>query len=281
MPGSPRRGSACARAVGTCAGREPAGKLRFGRIPGTVVRSRRSRSRRGRVFMRNVGLRTAALVVVVGAVVVGALVFGRADTSSSSKRTVAQTRMAHAALREREQGEADGADAEAYSDRAYPDTEITLPEVQGAITADAKVKKKGPKAYSTWESLGPDTLNVDRLGTQSFIKATQWSGRVTALTVGPKCKAESCELYVGAAGGGVWRSHDALSKKPHWEQISAGIPTNAIGSIAVDPNDPTGKTVYVGTGEGNGSGDSEAGLGPSKNTHAGQKRRPLPGALAP
>ena len=47
------------------------------------------------------------------------------------------------------------------------------------------------------------------------------------------------------------------------------IPTNAIGSIAVDPNDPTGKTIYVGTGEANASGDSEAGLGLYKSTDEG------------
>ena len=99
---------------------------------------------------------------------------------------------------------------------------------------------------SKWDFIGPDTLDVDRLGTQSFIKPTQWSGRVTALTVDPKCKPQECTLYVGAAGGGVWRTKNALAQKPAWKQISDGIPTNAIGSIAVDPNDPTGKTVYVG-----------------------------------
>src|SRR5215218_9658159 len=50
--------------------------------------------------------------------------------------------------------------------------------------------------------------------------------RVTALTVDPKCKAESCTLYVAAAGGGVWRSKNALAPNPSWKQISAGIPTN-------------------------------------------------------
>ena len=75
-----------------------------------------------------------------------------------------------------------------------------------------------------WDFLGPETLDVDRLGTQSFIKPTQWSGRVTALAVDPKCKPQECTLYVGAAGGGVWRSKNALAPKPDVEADLGGDP---------------------------------------------------------
>src|SRR5262249_24168625 len=167
-----------------------------------------------------------------------------------------------------------------YSDRAYPAESISMDEIQGAIQANAKLQKKGSKNKDSWESLGPDTLNVDRLGTQSFIKPTQGSGRITAVTVGAKCSAAGCPLYIGAAGGGVWRTRDALKNNLKWEQISAGIPTNAIGSIAVDPNDPSGKPLCVGTGEANGSGDSEAGLGLYKSTDEGQTWTLVPGSFA-
>ena len=103
---------------------------------------------------------------------------------------------------------------------------------------------------------------------------------MTALAVDPKCKPQECTLYVGAAGGGVWRSKNALAPNPSWKQISDGIPTNAIGSIAVDPNDPTGKTIYVGTGEANASGDSEAGVGLYKTTDDGAHWSLVPGAFA-
>jgi hypothetical protein len=190
--------------------------------------------------------------------------------------------MGHALLRERGQGEGqgDGVDAEAYGDRAYPASEITIDQIQGAIAANDKLAKKSAKLNSKWDFLGPETLNVDRLGTQSFIKPTQWSGRVTALTVDPKCKTQECTLYVGAAGGGLWRSKNALAPTPSWKQISDGIPTNAIGSIAVDPNDATGKTIYVGTGEANGSGDSEAGLGLYKTTDDGSHWSLVQGSFA-
>ncbi len=155
-----------------------------------------------------------------------------------------------------------------------------MDEIQGALAANDAATARGAKLGSKWDFIGPDTLDVDRLGTQSFIKPTQWSGRVTALAVDPKCKPQECTLYLGAAGGGLWRTKNALAQNPSWKQISDGIPTNAIGSIAVDPNDATGKTVYVGTGEGNASGDSEAGLGLYKTTDDGAHWARVDGSFA-
>src|SRR5207302_5313008 len=112
-----------------------------------------------------------------------------------------------------------------------------------------------------WEEIGPTTLNVDSLGTQTFGPTTQWSGRITALAVGHPCTAGKCRLYVAAAGGGIWTTGDALARHPDWTPIDNGLDSNAIGTIVIDPSDPTGSTLYVGTGEPNGSGDSEAGVG--------------------
>jgi hypothetical protein len=225
-----------------------------------------------------------AAVLVVGAALAALPLFLKLSTHRSHASASSVARLSHAALRERAQGEeAGGADAEAYADRAYPASDISLAEIQGAIAANATVKTHGPRSGVSpkWDALGPSTLNVDRLGTQSFIKPTQWSGRVTALTIAPNCTATTgCTLYVGAAGGGVWRTTNALAPKPNWKQISGGIPTNAIGSIAVDPNDPTAQTLYVGTGEGNNSGDSEAGLGLYKSTDGGDNWSLVPGSFA-
>jgi photosystem II stability/assembly factor-like uncharacterized protein len=50
-------------------------------------------------------------------------------------------------------------------------------------------------------------------------------------------------VYVGAAGGGVWKSTDAgLTFKPVFDDYN-----QSIGAIAIDPKDP--KKVWVGTGE--------------------------------
>ena len=225
--------------------------------------------------------RTAAVLVLAGTITLLSVLLARASTPESSLGKASVTRTAHAALLEREPGEAlGGADAEAYADDAYPASQITINEIQGAIKANAAVSALAPKLSSKWDFIGPETLDVDRLGTQSFIKPTQWSGRVTALAVDPKCKPQECTLYVGAAGGGVWRTKNALAQNASWKQISAGIPTNAIGSIAIDPNDRTGGTVYVGTGEANSSGDSEAGLGLYKTTDDGAHWSSVAGSFA-
>jgi hypothetical protein len=228
-------------------------------------------------------LRRLAAVLVLGAVaVLLTLAIGRATIGSqTAAKASAAGAASHASLREREQGEDEGgASAEAYADRAYPDTEVSMQEIQGAIQANAKVAKKAARLNSKWDFIGPETLDVDRLGTQSFVKPTQWSGRITALTVDPSCTSAECTLYVGAAGGGVWRTTNATAPNPAWKQISGAIPTNAIGSIAVDPNDPTHKTIYVGTGEANASGDSEAGLGLYKTTDGGAHWSLVQGSFA-
>jgi len=89
-----------------------------------------------------------------------------------------------------------------------------------------------------------------------------------------------CRLFVGAAGGGVWVTADAMASTPTWTSVNNGIPTTAIGSLLIDPTDSSGQTLYVGTGEGNGSSDSEAGLGLYKSTDAGQTWSLVPGSLA-
>ena len=225
-----------------------------------------------------VSRRTAAVLAIAALAVATAALLARGSTNTSGAPS------AHgpnhlAALEGGGRGEeSGGAAGEAYRDRAFPADSISIDEIQGAIAANNAATSRGGGISPKWDFLGPDTLDVDRLGTQSFIKPTQWSGRVTALTVDPKCKPQECTLYVGAAGGGVWRSKNALAPTPAWQQISDGIPTNAIGSITVDPNDPTGKTIYVGTGEANASGDSEAGLGLYRTTDDGAHWSLVPGS---
>ena len=226
--------------------------------------------------------RLTTVVAVLGVAAMTAAVLASVTTSKPSKTTFKLPRLA--ALHEGGQtGSSDAAEAaaEAYSDRAYPAEGISIDQIQAAISADNRAENRDvADSTTTWDFLGPNTLNVDRLGTQSFIKPTQWSGRDTALAIDPKCRPTQCRIYVAAAGGGVWRSTNALGATPLWTNISGGIPTNAIGSIAVDPNDPTGKTIYVGTGEANASGDSEAGLGLYKTTDGGDTWSLVPGSFA-
>ena len=64
----------------------------------------------------------------------------------------------------------------------------------------------------------------------------------------------------------MWRTDNALSGSPRWEYLSGSIGINAVGSIVLDPNDASGQTLWIGTGEANGSGDSAAGVGVYRST---------------
>src|SRR4051812_4412963 len=113
--------------------------------------------------------RLAAVFVFAAALIAVPLVLAQIS-ASKPKADPAAAQAPHTSRLEAERGEeAGGADAEAYADRAYPDSEVSADEVQRAVKADAKLKTKLPKLGSKWESLGPDMLDVDRLGTQSFV----------------------------------------------------------------------------------------------------------------
>jgi hypothetical protein len=171
--------------------------------------------------------------------------------------------------------------AQAYADRAYPFSGIGIDQVRHAQAAATKLRAHGPKHGGAWQEVGPFTLDVQPLGTQTNGRPTQWSGRVTAVAVAPSCgKGPSCRLYVAAAGGGVWRTDDALGKNQKWIPISGDIPSTSIGSLLVDPTDASGKTIYAGTGEESGSSDSEAGIGLYKSTNGGDSWSLVPGSFA-
>jgi hypothetical protein len=93
------------------------------------------------------------------------------------------------------------------------------------------------------------------------------SGRITSVAVVPD---HPDEVYVGAAGGGVWKSVDrGKSWEPLTDNVLPDEPTGssmAIGALAVNS---TGQTVYAGTGEIVG-GDSQYGQGLLKSTDGGE-----------
>ena len=67
------------------------------------------------------------------------------------------------------------------------------------------------------------------------------SGRIIDLAVHPK---NTRIIYVGTAGGGVWKSNDAGTTFNSIFDKHA----QSIGAVTLDPNDPD-NTIYVGTGE--------------------------------
>ncbi|MGH2487940.1 MAG: WD40/YVTN/BNR-like repeat-containing protein, partial [Ktedonobacterales bacterium] len=113
-----------------------------------------------------------------------------------------------------------------------------------------------PQAPSgNWHPIGPAPINVGY---------TTYSGRVSALAVDPTTSGASTTIYLGAAGGGVWKS---VNNGVSWGPLTDGQQSLAIGAIALDPNNS--QIVYVGTGEPNQSADSYFGDGILKSTNGG------------
>ena len=168
----------------------------------------------------------------------------------------------------------------AYEDLAYPRKAVATAQLEGALEAMRRHGRGEDRRSRRWEEVGPFTLDVAREATQNNGLTTEWSGRLTAMAVDPKCDSHHCRLYVGAAGGGVWRTDNALSRNPHWKPLDRGLDTTSIGALLIDPTDKSGHTIYVGTGEPSGSGDSEAGLGLYKSTDRGEHWKLVPGSYA-
>ena len=167
-----------------------------------------------------------------------------------------------------------GADAERFLARAFPDNDIPLARIEAARSAAARLKGKtfppSKGRPGTWVAIGPSTALYPFTQFRSSFgyvpNAYVAGGRATAIAIDPTCEPGHCRLWVFAAGGGVWRTKNALSGEPNWEFLSADFGIQSGSAITLDPNDVTGNTLYVGTGEANASVDSAAGTGMYKST---------------
>jgi hypothetical protein len=169
------------------------------------------------------------------------------------------------------------AEEEAFLNKAYPDTDIPLATIQAERTATqaahGRAFARGKGKQGRWVTVGPSNAIYP-----SFAFRTAGSyvpdeyaagGRTTSLAIASTCVPGHCRLWAGPAGGGVWRTDDALNGQPHWTYLALPFGSNAVGSIVVDPNDPSSNTIWVGTGEANASSDSGYGVGIYKSTDGG------------
>lgn len=142
---------------------------------------------------------------------------------------------------------------------------------EGRLSLFAAPKESGllvPPAgtSSAWFPIGPRATSTTMFAGGRFGGFT--SGRVTALVVNP---SNPSNVFLGGADGGLWMTTDGGTT---WTPITdtppnTGIPTIAVGALAVDLTSctaPICTTVYVGTGEGNFSGENIYGEGVLKCT---------------
>jgi hypothetical protein len=170
---------------------------------------------------------------------------------------------AEAEQRERERGPNSPA-AQAVADRAYPRTYVNdrlaiktrkafaaLPSEPRKQAFRAAAQFQAAATSGNWRELGPFHPNVPGEPSQFFDPdtlngpPTQESGRVSALEIDPACAPGNCRMWVAAAGGGIWRTNDALAGTVQWIEPPNNLPTTAFGSLYFDaPNN----FLYAGSG---------------------------------
>jgi uncharacterized protein (TIGR03437 family) len=129
-----------------------------------------------------------------------------------------------------------------YTQRTYPTGTIPEDAVYRAMQQRAQLVPKGVKLFGEelpaaaqpgpiWAALGPGMVN----GPEGLA-----SGRVTAIAIDPHAPST---LYIGAAGGGVWKSTDAgLS----WGSLGDDLMSLVSGALAYEART---ETLYYGTGD--------------------------------
>ena len=116
-------------------------------------------------------------------------------------------------------------------------------DLNAKVAAQSK-RNSRDAGLANWDFRGPDNIG----------------GRVRAIAIHPN---DPDLIYVGSAGGGMWRSENAGD---NWEMVDDFLPSLAITSIIFNPRDPD--IMYASTGEGQASviGMPGAGIYKSENT---------------
>jgi hypothetical protein len=124
---------------------------------------------------------------------------------------------------------------------------------------DADANGTIPGAASlVWTALGPLPL-LDEIpvfgGVAVGPALTGVTGRVTAIVADPTVNGR---MFIGTGDGGVWMRANAFAP---FVPIFDLEPTLSVGALALDTTTSPNPTLYVGSGEGNGSNDSYYGEG--------------------
>jgi subtilisin-like proprotein convertase family protein len=117
-----------------------------------------------------------------------------------------------------------------------------------------------PLNETTWTPLGPAPVVSGQ--TPGGLPV---SGRLSAVATHP---TNPDIMYVGAAGGGVWKTTNATAANTLWTPLTDAQISPFVGCITLDPSNPN--IIYIGTGEAEWSSLSFYGRGVLKSTDAGQ-----------
>jgi len=219
------------------------------------------------------GIGLVAVLALVCTAIVAGVVRSDSSTSAASAKVARgeselpaalAAKMAKAATFSpttmREGGEAVNDGAQDYAEHAYPAAQIPFAAIKGSRKAWKKMKRRGladNDQGGRWLSLGPNNaiypFNQFRNRFVYVPNEYAAAGRTAHSLIDPDCgqTAGDCRLWIANAGGGIWRTLDALAPQPKWQYLSSSFDSNNTAALALDPNDPTHNTIYAGTGEPN------------------------------
>ncbi len=165
-----------------------------------------------------------------------------------------------------------------FMERAYPGETISMAQVDraraDALRAFSRPFPVGKGKKGEWVNVGPsnavypfeDFRNAYNYVPNEYVAG----GRTTSIAISKFCLAILCPAWITPAGGGVWRTWNIRAATPEWSYLGSPFEANATGRVTIDPNDPLGLTIYVGTGEaGLCASGCAAGVGLYKSTNAG------------
>jgi hypothetical protein len=188
--------------------------------------------------------------------------------------------------------EGPGSAAEAaFMERAYPASTTSVAKLNAAKASFQKVlattaASEGAlargdarrRAKQRWMQYGPRNALypfTERRNASGYVPNRYVAGgRTTDLAVAETCRPGDCRMFITPAGGGVWRTDDAMATDIEWTYLGGPFGINAAGTVTIDPTDPSGDTIWVGTGEANVCASGcVAGVGIYRSTDGGDSWR--------
>jgi hypothetical protein len=175
------------------------------------------------------------------------------------------------------EGPGSAADA-AFLERAYPGTTISIRQMDTAKAAYDTARRRpvpaGRAKTGVWTNVGPSQAvypDTEFRNAYSYVPNEYVAGgRTTSIAISHRCQPGDCQAWITPAGGGIWRTRNILADQPDWRYLGGPLGINAAGSVTIDRNDASGRTIYVGTGEPNTCGSGcVAGVGLYRSTNSG------------
>lgn len=112
------------------------------------------------------------------------------------------------------------------------------------------------KAYEFYKTkFSQSRLQVSFASAWKNVGPTNIGGRTLCVAINP---ADTSEVWIGSASGGLWKSNTGGIGQNAWTNISIGFPVLGVSSIAINPANPN--EMFIGTGETYNYGSTYSGL---------------------